>query len=333
MRLLAVLGVIVLGVVLLGAGAGGALWMTGAGPFATGAGEAEPVPAAPVASGPGVAAGIAGKETLEIKDIETLLGALDPARRGQIVDSMEAFGQFVEQEALNQSVIRAALANDANKNPVIAELMERAALKVLAESYLNQVVRTNLDPAFPTDDQVKAYFDENAAQFMTPERVHVWQIYLAVPPDAGEREIKSIEQQANSIALELKQEPGRFAALAAEHSAHLQSRLNDGYMGLIKLADLLPEIREEIARLKQGTISKPVRTDTGFHVIRRGELVSGQPLALNEVAPQVRQSLRRDAAGRVRQAALAKIRGAYPVEVDGQALPAWREQIRAAAAR
>ena len=210
-----------------------------------------------------------------------------------------------------------------------AELMERAALKVLAESYLNQVVRTNLDPAFPSADQVKTYFDENAAQFMTPERVHVWQIYLAVPPESDEREVKNIEQQANDIALELKKDPGRFAALAAEHSAHLQSRLNDGYMGLIKMSELLPEVREEITRLKEGTVSKPVRTDTGFHIIRRGELVSGQPLALGEVAAQIRQSLRRDAAVKVRQAALAKIRDAYPVGVDSAALPAWREQIRA----
>ena len=319
MKILALFGAIMLGAVLLLAGGAVALWLTDTDLSAV---RDQTLAAAPPASG------VETRQAIEKADIEQLLALVDADQQAQILASPEAFAQFVQQEAANQSVVRAAVANGADQNRVIHELMQRAGLRVLAQSYLNQVVRANLAADFPTEQQIQDYFDANAAQFMTPDRVHVWQIYLPVAADAAPTEVAAVEQQANEIAVALKQGKTDFASEAARHSGHVASRLSDGYMGLLKIDDLLPEIRAAIDELEQDVVSKPIRSDTGFHIIRRGEIVRGQPLKLAEVRGQIRTLLRREGETRVRQAAVEKIVEEYPTTVDTTAVEQWRTALR-----
>ena len=64
--------------------------------------------------------------------------------------------------------------------------------------------------------------------------------------------------------------------MAKQHSAHQASRLNDGYMGLINVAELLPPVAEAALALELGGISTPVATETGLHILKRGALVEGE---------------------------------------------------------
>ena len=111
---------------------------------------------------------------------------IEPARRREILATDENFSRFVEQERLSQSVLAAAYANGADASAEMSTLMERAAQRVLAEAYLSQVVRSNLDPAFPTEEQVREAFDKNAELFRVPERIHLWQIFVPLPAEADD---------------------------------------------------------------------------------------------------------------------------------------------------
>jgi parvulin-like peptidyl-prolyl isomerase len=304
-------------------GAAGALWLThGEPPWSTQ--REQPSAQAPA---PTTTDGVRTDTRIERADIEKLLLAVDLDRQAQVLTSAETFKQFVEQEALNQSMVRAAVANQAESNPQIKELMERAGQSVLAQAYMNQVIKANLDPAFPSDEQVKKYFDENGARFTTPDRVHISQIFLAAEPDATAAEVAAVEQRANDIALGLKQGKSDFAEEAARSSGHIQSRLNDGYMGLLRVEDLLPEIRSEVENLAENAVSKPIKTKDGFHIIKRGAIVKGQPLRLDEVEQQIRALMRREAEAQVRQAAADKIRQTYPTEIATSDLEVWRKQL------
>lgn len=288
---------------------------------ATEAKPATPMPARDAAPG------------LDGKLLGEVLAIVDAPRRGEILASAEVFKRFVHQEALNQAVLKAAYANQADGNPQIKTLMERAGQRVLVETYLNQVVRANLDAKFPSDAEVREAYDKNPDAFRVPERVHLWQIFIPLDARADDKAVKAAWSRANRVADELRNNKGDFGALARQYSAHEASRLNDGYMGLLKSAELLPPIAEALKKLKPGQVSEPIASETGLHVLKRGATVGAEMLDFERVREQLRQRMVQEAVAKVRQAAIDKIEKEYPVDTPAaETLETWRQELKAQAA-
>lgn len=322
MRLLAITGAVLLGALLILAGALGARWL--APPVEEGAARVELRERGTPGDGPDFNAEI------DFQALRELLAVVGPQQRARILESPESFAEFVHQETLNQSVLAAAYANGADRHETIEVLMERAGQRVLAEAYLNQVVRSNLDPDFPSDAQVREAYDKNPDAFRVPERMHLWQIFLPMPETADAASREQTRALAQRIVADLRAGEARFEAMAKQHSAHQASRLNDGYMGLIKVNELVPAVAEAANALEEGAVSDPVASDDGLHIIKRGQAVAAEMLEFEAVAEQVRERLRREAALKIRQAAVEKIADEYPVESPEPDLEQWRERLRSA---
>ncbi len=318
MRIAAVVSSVLLGAVLIGVGALGARWFA---PAATPAGA----PAA--ATAPTAPAAVADSAKLELESVRALLAVLDQSQRNQVLESKDTFAQFIKQETLNQAVLRAAASNGADSNPAVRTLMARASQRVLAETYLNQVVRSNLDPTFPTDAQVREAYDKNPDAFRVPERLHLWQVFIPLAADADEAASKAAWQLAERLSAELRAGSADFAQVAKKYSAHETSRVNDGYMGLLKTTELLPPIAEVAGKLKAGQVSLPVATESGLHIIRRGATVAGELLAFDKIAPSVRERLVQEAAQKVREAAVEKIATEFPVIAPEAEIETWRADL------
>ena len=319
MRILAVLGAVLLGGLLIFVGASGARW------FALDDGTT----GAPVvqATAEGLSASAATLTTLDLKSIRELLAVIEAQRRTQILNSGETFEQFVHQETLYQAVLTAAYANGADANEAIGVLMERAGQRVLAEAYLNQVVRLNLDPTFPTDARVREAYDKNPAAFQVPERMHLWQIFVPLQDGASDTDFKAAWKLVDGIAADLRKGNSNFAAMAKKHSRHEASRVNDGYMGLIKIAELLPPIADAAKKLALDAVSQPIATETSLHIIKKGPTVAEELVDFESVKGNIRERLQREAAQKVRQAAVEKIGQEFPVSAPQSDLESWRQTL------
>ena len=124
-----------------------------------------------------------------------------------------------------------------------------------------------------TEEEVKAYFRENADRFREGGEVLLETLHLPVPPDeAGtERDVRLriAAQQAGEYV-----RSGRTFAEAADllsTSLHGASVMSSGF---VMKADLLPEIQKEIRKLRTGETSSPFFTEGGAYLItvkeRRG---------------------------------------------------------------
>lgn len=324
MRILPIVGALLVGAMLILVGAGGAMWYAKLAPAdeATRGGP-EPVEQAsdPVR---------AGVTEIELDTVRQLLSLVDHERRAAILESSENFAKFVQQERANQAVLTAAYENSADQNDAVSTLMLRASQKVLAEAYLTQVVRRNLDANFPSEEQTREFYAANEDAFRLPDRLHLWQIFIPADAQSSALAKKNASALATQLATGLRAGKTDFAAVAGKHSKHLQSRVNDGYMGLLKTDDLLPEVRAAIEKLKPDTVSLPVQSDAGFHILKRGALVVGTQLEFAAVQARIVAQLQREAGNRVRQAAVKKIIETYPVNVDESALDQWLESLESA---
>ena len=327
MKNLSTAAALLLGAVLIIAGALGQRYLMppGMAPGSSAEADKPAASAAPAAAGePKPAAGTA----LNAKLLGEVLSIIEAPRRNEILKSDEVFKQFVHQETVNQAVLKAAYANQADQNPQIHTVMERAAQRVLVESYLNQVVRVNLDPKFPSEAQVREAYDKNPDAFRVPERVHLWQIFIALDATAADQEVKAAWARADRVADDLRANKGDFGALAKQYSAHEASRVNDGYMGLLKSTDLLPPIVEALKKLKAGQVSEPIASETGLHVLKRGATVAAEMLDYERVREQLRARMVQEAMAKVRQAAIEKVEKEYPIEPPAaDALQAWRQAL------
>jgi parvulin-like peptidyl-prolyl isomerase len=268
--------------------------------------------------------------TLQLNDIQNIVANLDDAQRKALLADAETFKRVVQQEADNLSVLAAARANNLHQDPNVQFLMQRGADNILRENYLNRLIAGRVPADFPTEEQIREYFDKNKERFVLDERVHVWQIFLPVNKDMDDKAVAAVQRRAEDLKKELDAGKTDFAKAAQAHSTHEPSRHNGGYMGLVRVSELKPEVREPLLALEEGKISRPLRTDTGVHILRRGSRVPAQQVKLDEVRQQIRQLLQNQARTQLRQAIFDQARKSYPVDVQESRVEEWRLRLRTA---
>jgi len=268
------------------------------------------------------------KAELELSDLQKTLSVLDANQRKSVLADEQVFRAFVEKEADNVSVLIAARSNKVDQSEKTLILAQRGVDNIVRELYLNQLLTSKIPADFPTDKQVQEYYDKNKDNFVIEERVHIWQIFLPIKEDMSVKDIELLKKKAESITNNLKKKKTDFVSAANEYSKHEASRLSGGYMGLIKISEFKPEIKAAIKTLKQGDISKPIKTDDGMHILKRGAIVPKQDITLEQVKPKITELMLKQLRIQIRQAVFKQASITYPVDLDDKNMEEWRLKLR-----
>ncbi len=136
-----------------------------------------------------------------------------------------------------------------------------------------------------TEEQLNNYYEEQKAQFSSPERRKISHILFAFGKDGN-------QEQALQKAMKAKQElAGKsFAALAAEISDDKLTAKNGGDLGLFNAGVMEKAFEEAASQLKLGEVSEPVKSAFGYHLIKVTELVPGEVKSFAAVKPELTQA-------------------------------------------
>lgn len=94
-------------------------------------------------------------------------------------------------------------------------------------------------------------------------------IFLRVPQNATEEEEQALKQKADNIYAELIDRNGKnWKEMVAKYSEDKGTIESKGNLTPFTVSRLVPQFIEAIKQLKPGEISKPVRTNYGYHIIR-----------------------------------------------------------------
>ena len=116
-----------------------------------------------------------------------------------------------------------------------------------------------------SDDDVLAYHTQNQSQYGTPESRDVRHILIAVKDANGQVDFGKSKAEAEKVYAELKA-GADFAALAKQKSADPGSKDVGGKL-TISRGQTVPEFDKTAFELAKGELSKPVKTQYGYHVI------------------------------------------------------------------
>ena len=270
----------------------------------------------------------ASNEQIDLDYVSLLIANMNTQERTKVLEDPNLFKQVIESEANNRSTVSAAIANKLAQDRNVEFLMRRGAENILREAYLNRLVVNKLPKDFPSDEQVKEYFESNKEQFVVPERLHVWQIFFKKSENAEKKEISALMKKAEEIISDIKKGKSDYSNIALSQSEHEQSKSLGGYMGLLKTSDLLPEMKESLLKLKEGELSKPVESQSGIHILKRGKILKSETLQFSQVQPEIRKLLINQANTQLRQAIFTQARKEYPQDISDKRLEEWRLRLK-----
>ncbi len=270
----------------------------------------------------------ASNPQLRLDYVALLVANMSEAERQKVLSDQKVFKQAIENEAFNRSVLSAAIANKMDRDKNVEFLMQRGAENILREAYLNRLIASKLPSDFPSAEQVAEYYQNNKEQFVIPERVYVWQIFYKKTENASDKEVKTLKANAKNTYDKLKKGKAEFADVAIAESEHTQSKANGGYMGLIKSKDLIPEIKDNLLKLKEGELSQPVESEAGIHILKRGKIIPAETVKLEQVEPQIKQLLVKQANVQLRQAIFAQAGKEFPQKLSDNKIEEWRLRLK-----
>jgi len=135
-----------------------------------------------------------------------------------------------------------------------------------------------------------ALYDERTDVYDVPEQTRARHILFRIAADADEARVAEVEQRAAEVLKRLR-EGADFAALAAEHSDDPGSKANGGDLGFFRRGQMAEPFERAAFSLEPGTLSEPVRTDFGIHIIRVDERKSAQQRSYEAVREELASEL------------------------------------------
>jgi len=192
-------------------------------------------------------------------------------QREQFEQSADELGVEVSEKDIDKAVDDFVKSNFDGKRDQYEKALEEQGYteddfrQTVAVSVLSQKIfeKVTADVKVTASD-VLAYYQQNEAQYRTPESRDVRHILVAEKKGDAVDFAKS-KAEADRIYAELKN-GGDFAAVAKDRSADTQSAVEGGKL-TISRGQTVPEFDKVAFELKQGVVSQPVKTTYGYHLI------------------------------------------------------------------
>ena len=158
-----------------------------------------------------------------------------------------------------------------------------------------ELSRDQLAESLPVDeDALTTYYETHRSEFMAPEQRRVRHILLT-PDGSGDEADAAALARAEEL-LEKLRAGADFAELAQAHSADPGSGAAGGDLGLVGRGLMVEAFEETAFSLEPGVVSDPVRTEFGYHLIEVTEVVTEQVVTFEEARDRVVRAWRKEEA-------------------------------------
>lgn len=173
--------------------------------------------------------------------------------------SPEELEAFKQQLAMKGSTLDAFIAEKAKDPKVQAQFAIQA--------FIDKQVIKNVEV---TEAEAKTYYDSNPDKFTVPadpeDSIRASHILYAAKTEAEFKDALAKAQKTYAI---LKADPSKFEQIAKDESS-CPSKNQGGSLGAFNKGQMVKEFEDAATALKNpGDISEPIKTQFGYHIIRK----------------------------------------------------------------
>jgi len=236
-----------------------------------------------------------GELTLkELADAGELRGweVLPPRKAAVEVDTRlraTVNGELVILEANNRKL--------ADEPELAAEIETYEDLVVESLLFRDKIFRT----LTVTDEEGREYFEEHRDEFKQPEERHV--AHILVPTEADAARVRA-EIAAGA----------EFGDVAKTNSRDFASALSGGDLGWITEQKVPPSFKEVLS-MSAGDLSKPMKSESGWHIVKLLEIRPSRLREYDEVKDKLKESALDAKKRETRKFWIGKLRAAATIEI------------------
>jgi peptidyl-prolyl cis-trans isomerase C len=201
--------------------------------------------------------------------------------------------EMIEVKLMAKEARRLNLDKDPDADFKIRSAVERA----LAQEYQNHIVAETQ----VTEEEAKAYWEQNKDRFNTPEQVQARHILVRTKEDA-EKALAELDK-------------GRDFVEVAKEMAIGPSRPTGGDLGWFGRGAMVQPFEDVVFSLKKGEVSQPVQTRFGYHIIKLYDRRPAVEHSYAEIKDQVFETVRAERVYRKMEEDKLRLSSEFNVEV------------------
>ncbi len=215
---------------------------------------------------------VEGREITQ-NDVNIFIHRLGPQQAPQF---QTAEGQKrILDELINQELFLA----DAKLNNLEQTEAFKSELEKMKDVILTQLNISNLmNSVNISEEELKNHYEENKSKYMTEEQADASHILVET------------EEEGNKIYSEIKDGKISFEEAAKKYSK-CPSKENGGNLGMFSRGKMVPEFEKATFAMKENEISKSVKTQFGYHLIKLNKLIKAQEKKFEEVRQSIYNEL------------------------------------------
>lgn len=241
-----------------------------------------------------VLASVAGDPITEA-DLQIALMQL--GARGESLNTPEGRAALLDNMIARKLFLLDAKKNLMEREPEFKEQLNRVKDDMLT----NYAIQKSVERVRVTEDEVKKFYDENPEQFDAGEVFNASHILV------------DTEEKANEIAGKLASGEIKFEDAAREYST-CPSSAEGGELGDFGKGQMVREFEEACESMEVGTVSSPVKTQFGWHIIRLNKKEAGGKIALADSKEQIKEALMAQKQQAAYQSRINQLKILFPVD-------------------
>ena len=245
--------------------------------------------------------------TITIGELEERINRQSPYIRARYT-SPEQKRDFLESLIRFEILAKEAYRRGYDKDPEVIRTMKQVMIEKLMRDELDQRITAESI----TDDEMKAYYQQNLADYVTPAQVRASAIIL-----------KS-KAQAERVLLDARGDAGKtnkgFRDLVAKYSADQETKLRGGDLRYFDASDKelpAPVVAAAFALANTGDVSDVVAAGNGtYYILKQTGRHKALALSYDQAKPQIRNTLFRAKRLAAEKTLVDELRAKAKIEID-----------------
>ncbi|MDE2846974.1 MAG: peptidylprolyl isomerase [Gemmatimonadota bacterium] len=173
----------------------------------------------------------------------------------------DQYRMLLPRQKLVSRVVSGARVTDLEVRQAFVNQNERLTARYLLFDPEDQIV----EPESITDEDIAAYYSEHPEVFLEDDRVSI--SYVMIPKQPSVADSQRVERQINELYDQLAN-GADFETLARDFSEDTSNAAEGGDLGFFGQNAMVPEFEAAAFGTAPGSISNPVKTEYGWHIIK-----------------------------------------------------------------
>lgn len=257
-----------------------------------------------------------GDSSITQKELEARL-AEQPAFVRARYDSLEKKKEFLDNLVRFELLVQEARRRGLDADPQVQEMLEKVMVQRLISSQTE-----GAQAGAVAEEEAQAYYEQNRADYVKPERVRVSHLLLTAAPGTPERE--KARTRAVQLAAEVKAGGDvlrAFDAAARAHSQDAATQTVGGDLGFLTREELIAkggaQLAESAFSLQAvGQLSGAVESDHGVHLLQLAGRQAGMEQSFESVKARITQRLSAERRAKALDTLVQDLRAKTAVKVD-----------------